>query len=280
MGTHISFVRSVSLDKWKPEEIALMQATGNLQAALSWEAKLPAEYKRPSSNDGIYLEKFIRDKYEHKRYFKPPNSDKAATPQGRKDSPPPGSGVARVTNTSQPRSGTPLPQQQRTATPFRTTEVPPRPQPQQQQQEPSLLVDYFLPQTQPSSQPVKQEPLFSSTGPSTQGSNQFPFQSQPQQQQQVPVKAETTNASPADLNLFKKSNIMSMFDVQTEQQKQQQQQALLQQQMYYAAASPQLYYTTSGGLVPVMYGAQIPAGQVYQTPYAVYPQHFLQPSSQ
>jgi len=276
MGTHISFVRSISLDKWKPEEIALMQATGNGQAALSWEAKLPAEYKRPSPNDGIYLEKFIRDKYEHKRYFKPPNSDKAATPQGRKDSPPPGSVVARVTNTSQPRSGTPLPQQQRTATPFRT-ENPPRPQ-QQQKQEPSLLVDYFLPQTQPQAQPqVKQEPLFNSTGPSTQGSN--PFQNQ--QQQQVPVKAEpTSNASPVDLNLYKKSNIMSMFDVQTEQQKQQQQQALLQQQMYYAAASPQLYYTTSGGLVPVMYGAQMPAGQVYQPPYAVYPQHFLQPSSQ
>jgi len=248
-----------------------MQATGNGQAALSWEAKLPAEYKRPSPNDGIYLEKFIRDKYEHKRYFKPPNGDKAI-PQGRKDSPPPGSGVNRVTNTSQPRTGTPIPQQQRSATPIRTE----NPRPQQQQQEPSLLVDYFLPQTH--SQPqIKQEPLFNSTAPSLQGSNQLLFQTQ----QQVPVKTEpTSNASPVDLNLFKKSNIMSMFDVQTEQQKQQQQQALLQQQMYYSAASPQLYYTTSGGLVPVLYGAQIPAGQVYQTPYAVYPQHYLQPSPQ
>jgi len=270
MGTHISFVRSVSLDKWKQEEIALMQAMGNAQAALSWEARLPLEYKRPSSNDGISLERFIRDKYEHRRYYKPPNSDKVASPQGRKDSPNPGSGVNRVTNTSQPRTGTPIPQQQRTATPLRTG----TPTPQQKQQEPSLLVDYFLPQTQPQSQPqIKQEPLFNST----EGSNQFAFQAQPQQ---VPVKTEQTNVSAVDLNLFKKSNIMSMFDVQTEQQKQQQQQALLQQQMYYAAASPQLYYTTSGGLVPVMYGAQIPAGQVYQTPYAVYPQHFLQPSSQ
>eukprot|EP01127_Copromyxa_protea_P009816 TRINITY_DN2341_c0_g1_i1.p1 TRINITY_DN2341_c0_g1~~TRINITY_DN2341_c0_g1_i1.p1 ORF type:complete len:424 (+),score=94.96 TRINITY_DN2341_c0_g1_i1:44-1315(+) len=69
MGTHISFVRSVNLDKWKDTEIQAMQEFGNRRAALIWEASLPEGFRRPSANDGYPLEKFIRAKYVSKQFY-------------------------------------------------------------------------------------------------------------------------------------------------------------------------------------------------------------------
>jgi len=257
MGTHISFIRSVSLDKWKPEEIAFIQSMGNANAALIWEAKLPAEYRRPSHNDSISLEKFIRDKYEYKRYFKPPAVDKGATTNIKPEppSPSPQPGVLQPPQRSinnNPRPNTQLPPQPRIPNPS-----PPVP-----------LVDPFLTGgVSPAQTVTSNHTLFTPSdfpGPQQQQINNTPIKLEPQ----------TNNVQAAvDINLLKKSNIMSMFDVQTEQQKlqqqqqQQQQQALLQQQMYFT--SPQLYYSTSGGLIPVMY-----TPQTYGPPTVVYPQHF------
>jgi len=239
MGCHISFIRSVSLDKWKAEEIALMSSVGNALAAQVWEAKLPAEYKRPSPNDGISLEKFIRDKYEHKRYYKSPTDKQKTEPSPQIRS---SNNVTALRTTSLPQS--------RPSTPLRSENRAPQE---------TLLVDPFLSISSPSQSIQKPQPV--SVTPS-------PISNQIQQPQQPTTQPSST----VDVNLFKKSNIMSMFDVQSEQQKQQQ---LLSQQLYY---TPQLYYTTSGGLVPVMYSTQIPAGQVYQNSYGIsYPQ-FSQPS--
>jgi hypothetical protein len=263
MGTHISFIRSVSLDRWKPEEIALIQSMGNAAAALIWEAKLPAGFRRPSPNDSMSLEKFIRDKYEHKRYYKPPPTAnppvKSETEIAGKIA---GSGVLqpppRTVNSANP--GTRL----GVNTPPRTnlsSSVPPKPTPTPTQTtlelDPFLAVKPLPTTSTPLPQPFSQIP---ETSPSaTLFSSDFTV---PQSAQNIEPSADYVNN--VDVNLLKKSNIMSMFDVQTEQQKQQQ---MLLQQMYFS--SPQMYYSTSGGLIPVMYNPQS-----YGPTNVGYPQHF------
>jgi len=265
MGTHISFVRSVSLDKWKPDEIAFMQSMGNANAALIWEARLPQEYKRPSPNDSIALEKFIRDKYEHKRYFKAvdkPTQVKIEVSQGTV-SPNTNATSVPMVNTSTilqpPRSSTPnLTQPPRSSTPQRTRQTE------------SVMVDPF---SSSPAQPVKQDSFFPVGQQSKQESHILFNPNVPQQpvQAQPPMAANPTSA--VDMNLLKKSNIMSMFDVQTEQQKMYYTGApQQQQQMYYASPTPQLYYTASGSFVPVMYSPQM-----YSAPNVVY---YPQPASQ
>lgn len=69
LGTHISFVRSVQLDKWKEHEIETILAVGNSRAAQIYEGNLPANYPRPSAMDPVGLEKFIRSKYQFKKFY-------------------------------------------------------------------------------------------------------------------------------------------------------------------------------------------------------------------
>lgn len=79
LGVHISFVRSVTLDKWKESEVEVTRylfltvptfvqdmAGGNTRAAMLYEASLPENFPRPTS-DQIALEKFIRNKYVYRR---------------------------------------------------------------------------------------------------------------------------------------------------------------------------------------------------------------------
>lgn len=69
MGAHISFVRSCVLDdRWTPEQVAVMEKVGNEVANLYWEANLPPNFVRPKTKDIEALGKFIRDKYEAKKY--------------------------------------------------------------------------------------------------------------------------------------------------------------------------------------------------------------------
>ncbi|KAL1922060.1 uncharacterized protein VTP21DRAFT_10702 [Calcarisporiella thermophila] len=64
MGTHISRVKSVDLDKWTPQQIESMVQWGNKRANKYWEAKLPENSQPQDSN----IEGFIRSKYEYKRW--------------------------------------------------------------------------------------------------------------------------------------------------------------------------------------------------------------------
>ncbi|KAJ6227043.1 adp-ribosylation factor gtpase-activating protein [Anaeramoeba flamelloides] len=68
LGVHISQVRSVTLDTWPSQQVKKMKEIGNLKANEYWEVKLPANFNRPSHDKGFKLERFIRDKYERKRY--------------------------------------------------------------------------------------------------------------------------------------------------------------------------------------------------------------------
>ncbi|OHS93078.1 hypothetical protein TRFO_12100 [Tritrichomonas foetus] len=68
LGTHITFVRSCTLDSWTEEQAAMMEMIGNQKAAEYWEAKLPHNFKRPSPNDIEELKRFIHMKYVGKKW--------------------------------------------------------------------------------------------------------------------------------------------------------------------------------------------------------------------
>lgn len=69
LGTHISQVRSVTLDTWTPAQVAHFQKFGNARAAAYFEACIPEGFRRPAAGDSMQMEKFIRDKYEKKRFI-------------------------------------------------------------------------------------------------------------------------------------------------------------------------------------------------------------------
>jgi len=75
MGTHISKVKSVSLDKWQPEMVEQVRRIGNINANRIYEGKLPANYHRPREGDSYAIEQWIHDKYNRKRWY---DSDAAA----------------------------------------------------------------------------------------------------------------------------------------------------------------------------------------------------------
>lgn len=80
LGTHISFVRSCTLDSWTPEQARLMKRVGNKVANEFWEARLPPDFPRPNSGDRFGMEQFIRAKYVEGRWADP----NQVPPQNRK----------------------------------------------------------------------------------------------------------------------------------------------------------------------------------------------------
>ena len=48
LGTHLSKVRSTTLDVWLPDQVAFMQYTGNAVANAHFERVLPPAFHRPS----------------------------------------------------------------------------------------------------------------------------------------------------------------------------------------------------------------------------------------
>jgi hypothetical protein len=75
LGTHISKVKSVSLDKWTPEQIKNMQEMGNKKAKEIYEANVPEGYRRPNENDTYELEQWIRAKYDRKEFMRRGDKD-------------------------------------------------------------------------------------------------------------------------------------------------------------------------------------------------------------
>uniref|UniRef100_A0A0R3W1Q5 Arf-GAP domain-containing protein n=1 Tax=Taenia asiatica TaxID=60517 RepID=A0A0R3W1Q5_TAEAS len=66
LGVHISKVKSLNLDSWEPQQVAVLKAVGNRRARELYEANLPEFFRRPQTDSA--LEQFIRAKYEQKRY--------------------------------------------------------------------------------------------------------------------------------------------------------------------------------------------------------------------
>lgn len=74
LGVHISFVRSVNLDQWKEREVLAMENGGNKKVNAIFEAKLGpySDTHKPSTGaSGPERERFIRDKYERRKYYDP-----------------------------------------------------------------------------------------------------------------------------------------------------------------------------------------------------------------
>jgi Putative GTPase activating protein for Arf/FYVE zinc finger/F-box-like len=72
LGTHISFVRSCTLDSWSAEQVQRMSSMGNERALLYYEAKIDRDFPLRPSAQGAWsaptMEQWIRDKYERKLY--------------------------------------------------------------------------------------------------------------------------------------------------------------------------------------------------------------------
>eukprot|EP01068_Selenidium_serpulae_P010347 Selendium_serpulae@DN5438_c0_g1_i2.p1 len=82
LGTHITKVKSLTLDRWAPEWIDNVRKIGNATANDYYEFKLPKDYARPTARDtgrsidghqitpirGDPLENWIRSKYERKQW--------------------------------------------------------------------------------------------------------------------------------------------------------------------------------------------------------------------
>ena len=194
LGTHITFVRSCTLDSWTDEQARVMESIGNEVSNQYWEARLPKDYPRPATDDLEGLTKFIRMKYEMKKWADPdgipPHKalEQGQQPQRRHrkkhhENPP----EPMMRSASEPRMRTnteqvdlfapaPAPQQQPAQQQFWQQ---PQAQPQQQQQQAW--------QQQP--QPQQQQQFWQQQQPQQQQfwqpQQQQQFWQQPQQQQQV-----------------------------------------------------------------------------------------------
>jgi len=118
MGTHISKVRSVTLDKWKPEQVKVMQEVGNGKAKEIYEANVPDYHRRPSEHDTHAIEQWIRAKYDRKEFMrrdqakKEPKTTKESKAVKEKDptqeksrtSKTPSNGIAKPLSSSDPGS--------------------------------------------------------------------------------------------------------------------------------------------------------------------------------
>jgi len=69
MGTHISKVKSVNLDKWPAGKIELFRNVSNDLINSYWEKNLPKNFKKPDSNaSNREVTNFMEDKWVKKRW--------------------------------------------------------------------------------------------------------------------------------------------------------------------------------------------------------------------
>eukprot|EP00548_Thalassiothrix_antarctica_P019336 CAMPEP_0194195138 /NCGR_PEP_ID=MMETSP0154-20130528/75967_1 /TAXON_ID=1049557 /ORGANISM="Thalassiothrix antarctica, Strain L6-D1" /LENGTH=483 /DNA_ID=CAMNT_0038919633 /DNA_START=96 /DNA_END=1547 /DNA_ORIENTATION=- len=73
LGVHISFVRSINLDSWKEHEVRMMENGGNKKVNVLFESLLQRSgvQKISSMASGPQRERYIRDKYERRKFYDP-----------------------------------------------------------------------------------------------------------------------------------------------------------------------------------------------------------------
>ncbi|EPY52839.1 GTPase activating protein Ucp3 [Schizosaccharomyces cryophilus OY26] len=93
LGTHVSKIKSVSLDQWTDEQVNNMRDWGNINANRYWNPS-PLDHPLPMNahSDDNVMEKYIRDKYEKKLFLEettnkkgpslPPRSNASANSAG------------------------------------------------------------------------------------------------------------------------------------------------------------------------------------------------------
>ena len=69
LGTHISKMKSVTLDKWQPDWCLIFEKLDNSIANAHWEGMKPDHVRKPTEgSSSAEVERYIRDKYEHRRW--------------------------------------------------------------------------------------------------------------------------------------------------------------------------------------------------------------------
>jgi len=70
LGVHISFVKSLNLDRWNMKLAkSFMSHGGNVEVNKRYEANLPPGVKPTEPTNMRALETFIRNKYQHKKFY-------------------------------------------------------------------------------------------------------------------------------------------------------------------------------------------------------------------
>jgi len=72
LGTHLSRVRSLDLDEWTPELLAVMTSIGNDMANSVWDANIKGRTRPTPDTPREEKEKWIRAKYEEKLFLPAP----------------------------------------------------------------------------------------------------------------------------------------------------------------------------------------------------------------
>ncbi|KAK6340702.1 hypothetical protein TWF696_009025 [Orbilia brochopaga] len=89
LGTHISKVKSISLDTWTNEQVEMMKKTGNVASNAVWNPD-PLKHPPPVDIDDSesIMERWIRDKYEHGKFRRdaPQNGSRLLAPSGNSSS--------------------------------------------------------------------------------------------------------------------------------------------------------------------------------------------------
>ncbi|ESL05539.1 hypothetical protein TRSC58_06808 [Trypanosoma rangeli SC58] len=71
MGTHVSKVRSTTMDTWEEPMLQCCECVGNARGRILYEHKMSSHLRSTCTSDAALLERFIRDKYERKLYYNP-----------------------------------------------------------------------------------------------------------------------------------------------------------------------------------------------------------------
>ncbi|KAL7044019.1 hypothetical protein ACKWTF_001746 [Chironomus riparius] len=74
MGSHISKVRSLTLDEWPPSHLAVMLSIGNSLSNSVWEANTRGQAKPVPTSSREEKENWVRRKYEAKEFLQPLNT--------------------------------------------------------------------------------------------------------------------------------------------------------------------------------------------------------------
>jgi hypothetical protein len=69
LGTHITKVKSVNLDKWPDPKIEMFRHLSNDLVNSYWEKNLPKGFRKPDYNASNYeVTEFMTNKYVHKKW--------------------------------------------------------------------------------------------------------------------------------------------------------------------------------------------------------------------
>jgi len=71
LGSHISFIRSCTLDSWTLQQAQHMSNIGNRVANEYWEQNIPEGFVRPGPGNLSMISQFIKQKYVLKRWVSP-----------------------------------------------------------------------------------------------------------------------------------------------------------------------------------------------------------------